>query len=209
MQPKRVLIRQIIRGATPANLDSQSIMRRAAAALAAALALAACSTAGTPQTTEVAVLRSLLQLAGSHEFDPNALDREVLHVDTVAAPPQRAWLELVRAWSTLRLPVTGADTINYRIGGSTLPLGLIGGQRPSAWLDCGQGMTVAYADEYEITFSMGARVMPLGGPSTIESIIRATAKPRDVSTDPVRCSSLGTLEGRIARMIRERTGTER
>jgi hypothetical protein len=183
-------------------------MSRVTAALVATLALTvACATA-TSEDTEVDVIRSMLRLAGSHEADPSALDREVLHVDTVAAPPARAWPELVRAWATLRLPVTGADTINYRIGGSTLPLGLIGGQRPSVWLDCGHGMSEANADQYQVTFSMAARVMPLDtSRSTIESIIRSSARPRDVSTESFRCTSLGTLELRIAQMIRQRTDT--
>jgi hypothetical protein len=180
-------------------------MRRAAA-FAAVLAFAACSAAAY-ESTEVARIRSLLRLAGSREIDPSALDREVLRVDTVAAPPERAWLELVRAWSTLRIPVTGADTLNYRIGGSALPLGLVGGQKPSAWLDCGHGMAEVYADQYEVTFSMAAQVTPLAGAgSTIESIIRASARPRDVSTEPFRCTSLGTLELRVAEMVRQRTG---
>src|SRR5688572_23414052 len=98
--------------------------------------LAACSAAAY-QETPTAQIRSLLTLAGSRETDPSALDREVLHVDTVPLPRERAWVELIRAWSTFRIPVTGADTINYRIGGSTQPLGLIGQQRPSTWLDCG------------------------------------------------------------------------
>jgi hypothetical protein len=183
-------------------------MPRAALALTATLLLAACATA-TYENTQVGVIRSLLQLAGSREADESALDREVLRVDTVAAPPQRAWVEVVRAWSTLRIPVTRADTIAYRIGGSTQPLGLIGGQKPSAWLDCGRGIAEVYADQYEVTFSMAMRVMPRDGGSTIESIIRATARPRDVSTESFRCSSLGTLETRVAEMIRQRTGTER
>ena len=81
---------------------------------------------------------------------------------------------------------------------------------PSAWLDCGHGMAEVYADQYQVTFSMATRVMPIDSTrSTIESIIRASARPRDVSTEPFRCSSLGTLEIRIAEMIRQRAGTRR
>ena len=181
-------------------------MLRVPIVLAVSCLLSACS-AATYQTSQIAVIRSMLTLAGSHETDPSILDREVLHVDTVALPPQRAWVELVRAWSTLRLPVNGADEANYRIGGSTLPLGPIEGNRPSTWLDCGHGLSDAYADQYQVTFSMATRVVPLDSGSTIQSIIRATAKPRDVSTDSFRCTSLGTLEKRIAEMIRQRTGT--
>jgi hypothetical protein len=57
---------------------------------------------------------------------------------------------------------------------------------------------------------MATRVMPLGERgSTVETIIRASARPRDVSTTPFRCSSLGTLEIHIAEMIRQRTGADR
>jgi hypothetical protein len=184
-------------------------MRRAFAALIALVLGAACSRAAY-ENSQTGVVRSMLQLAGSRESDPSALDRETLHVDTVPLPSARAWPELVRAWATLRLPVTGADTVRYRVGGSAQPLGLIGGSKPSAWIDCGHGMAEAYADQYQVTFSMATRVMPLDSTrSTIESIIRASARPRDVSTEPFRCSSLGTLEIRIAEMIRQRAGTRR
>jgi hypothetical protein len=179
-------------------------MRLAIVTLAAVLVLAGCSTTAATQNTEIAVIRSLLTLAGSREVDPSTLDREVLHVDTVALPPPRAWVEVVRAWSTLRIPVTGVDTTTFRIGGSSQPMGLIGDSKPSAWLDCGHGMAEANADQYQVTFSMATRVMPLEGGSAIESIIRATARPRDVSTESFRCTSLGTLERRMAELIRQR-----
>jgi hypothetical protein len=182
-------------------------MRQALAVLVTALAVTGCSTASY-QSTQVGVIRSMLALAGSREVDPSALNDEVLHVDTVPLPPQRAWVELVRAWSTLRLPVTRADEPNLRLGGSAQPMGQIGGSKPSAWLDCGHGMADVYADQYEVTFSMAARVMPLEGGSTIESIIRATAKPRDVSTNAFKCTSLGALETRLAELIRQRGASE-
>lgn len=173
-------------------------------ALLAAVLLTACASGGPPNT-QVTVIRQMLRLAGSHEADPHALDHEVLVVDTVAVPPARAWVDLVRAWGTLRIPVTGVDESNLRIGGSTLPFGLIGGSKPSAWLDCGHGMAEAYADQYQVTFSMASRVMPIDSNSTVESIVRASARPRDVSTEAFRCTSLGTLEKRVAEAIRQRT----
>jgi hypothetical protein len=176
------------------------------AALIALLGIAGCSAAAY-ESTDVAVIRSMLDLAGARQRDPNALDREVLHVDTVPLRPDRAWLELARAWNTLRIPVTGVDEERRRIGGSVLILGVIGGAKPSTWLDCGRGIAETYADQYQVTFSMATRVQPLeGAGSTVESIIRATARPRDVSTEPFKCTSLGTLERRLAQMIRERAG---
>jgi hypothetical protein len=175
-------------------------------ALLTTLLLTACASGARPERQTVTI-RQMLRLAGSHETDPGALAREVLVVDTVGVAPARAWAELLRAWGALRIPVTGVDEANLQIGGSTLPLGLIGGSKPSAWLECGHGMTDAYADSYQVTFSMASRVAPLDSISTVESIVRATARPRDVSTAPFRCTSLGSLEKRVVEAIRQRTGT--
>lgn len=183
---------------------------RIASALLATLVLSACAGAAALEdpNNEGAAIRRMLTLAGAREADPRDLQDVQLRKDTVALPVERAWEEVVRAYVELRIPVTRADEPNRQIGGSTVPLGLIGGQKPSQWLDCGHGMSDVYANEYEVTFSMATRVVPLDpGRSTVESILRASARPRDVSTSPFRCSSLGTLESRVAEVVRQRTSS--
>jgi hypothetical protein len=176
-------------------------------ALCATFLLAACASAGGGSALNnaggVTTIRQMMRLAGAHFVDPNALDDEVLSVDTVAAPPDQAWKGLIRAYTALRIPVTRFDENMLWIGGSTQPLGAIGGSRPSAWLDCGHGMADQYADAYLVTFSIATRVVLLdANRSTLQSLVMASAQPRDVSTASFKCSTKGTLEHKIGDIVR-------
>jgi hypothetical protein len=184
-------------------------MARIAVALGTALLLSACASGGSSLDNGggVATVRQMMSLAGAHFADPTELDHEVLTVDTVFTDPATTWKGVLKAYTGLRIPVTRYDENMLWIGGSTEPLGLIGGRKPSAWLDCGHGMAEQYADAYLVTFSIATRVVLLDAKSsTVQSLVMASARPRDVSTAPFKCSTKGDLEDRIADIARNETG---
>jgi hypothetical protein len=152
--------------------------------------------------------RELLRLAGSREADPPRDGSESFVVDTLAMEASRAFTAVRAAYSTIGIPFTHFDQEQLRLGGFVQVLGDLGSERPSTWVDCGQGATAEpYANQYAVSMAVATRVRAIDeGTSTVETVIRARARARDVSADLLRCRSFGTFERRIADLVRERTG---
>jgi hypothetical protein len=170
-----------------------------------ALIVGACAASG-PRPGEEA--RELLRLAGSREADPPRDGSEVFMVDTLAVSSARAFAAVRFTYESIGIPFTHYDTEQLRLGGFIQELGRLGSDRPSTWVDCGQGATAdPYANQYEVSMAVGTRVRVVDAQtSTVETVIRARARARDVSADLLRCRSFGTFEARIADMVRARVG---
>lgn len=168
------------------------------------LAATACATAGGSPTGTVA--EQMLRLAGNHDT-PRRDDSEVFWVDTLAAPPARTFVAVAEVYRALGLPLNFADQAALQLGGTVLRLGTVDGKLRSAWLDCGRGPTAQpNADLYDVTLTIASRVVAVEPGSTVETVLRAHADPRDVTADRLPCNSLRTIEPRIAELVRERTG---
>lgn len=110
-----------------------------------------------------------------------------------------AWSQLPAVLQDIELPIGGLDH-NERIAfHNGARAGRIGGKRLSRYLDCGIGMTAQpYADIYDVVFSYEIQVKAdPEGTSTVEMRLEATAKPREVSGSPLRCTSKGSLEALV------------
>lgn len=76
----------------------------------------------------------------------------------------------------------------------------IDGERLSNFLECGMGVTAQpYANLYSVTMAYEVQLRPgvSGSGTTVEMRIEGSAKARDVSAAPVRCTSKGTLEALV------------
>jgi hypothetical protein len=77
------------------------------------------------------------------------------------------------------------------------------GERNSIYIDCGLTLTGSLAaNEYEITFTIAARVSPgqLGG-TAVGVLIDGTARNQGARTRPVFCTGTGRLEDEFLRRV--------
>jgi hypothetical protein len=140
---------------------------------------------------------------GSQEVQLTAAPPNV-HSSVALAPVDQAWAALPGAYAALGLQrahaVDGAER-TYRAGPATVPRRL-GGERPSRFLDCGTTVSMPNADGYEVTLEIVTRLRPEGAAATrVETVVHATARPRETSGNLVSCTSNGQLERRIARHL--------
>lgn len=171
--------------------------------VAVLVALAACASGGGGGDAGGMETLEMLRLAGSREANPPRDGSEPFVVDTVAAPAATVFAAVRGAYEALGIPFTFYEDDRLRLGGFVQRLGDIEGERPSTWVDCGRGITAApYADAYQVSMAVATRVVSLdAATSTIETVIRARARARDVSAELLRCTSHGAFEGRIADLV--------
>jgi len=163
--------------------------------------VAGCASRGAGPEQEAA---DLLRMAGSLEPEPRDGSEQFV-VDTIAADSAVA-LRVVRvAYTRLSIPLTVYEPAAGRIAGYVRVMGDHGGERPSKWVDCGQGATAEkYADAYDVSLAIGTRIAAIDAErSEVRTVIRARARARDVSSDRLRCRSFGTLESRIVELAAE------
>jgi hypothetical protein len=75
----------------------------------------------------------------------------------------------------------------------------LNGVRLSRYLDCGATVSVPNADSYAVTLQATTRLAPVTDATTrVETLVQATARPRDTAGNRVTCTSTGVLERQIA-----------
>jgi hypothetical protein len=171
--------------------------------IAASAALACATYQGAPGGTGAETM--LVSTGGVGEASLRT-GMETVASRSLDLPPEQAWAVLPAVYEELDVPLTVYDTVDMRIGNTGFRPRRVGGERLSRYLDCGRGVTAtANADRYEVNVSLTTRLTEAdAGGTLLWTEIRASAKPRDVSGHPVRCSSKGTLETRIAEAVEER-----
>lgn len=181
-------------------------MGRMTMGMVLAVILASCASSGPP--TREFQAEELLRLAGSLERNPPRDGSETFVVDTLDVSPQRAFMAVRAAYEDIGIPFSFYEAEQLRLGGFIRELGELDGEQPSTWIDCGRGAGVAeYADTYEVSMAVGTRVLALDrGGSVVETVIRARARARDVSSGLLRCRSFGTFEDMVLERVRTRAG---
>jgi len=116
-----------------------------------------------------------------------------------------AWTALAAVYEQLEIPVSVSDSMRWLVGNARVQARRIGGERISRYLECGQAsMGRPRADQYEVTYSIFSRLQQeQDGRTILVTELDASARPSSVSTNPVHCSSKGTLEVRIADLVTE------
>lgn len=130
---------------------------------------------------------------------------ETVVSSAIDAPVESVWSVLPSVYERLDVPLSVLDTLAMQIGNRSFKPRRLGGSRLSKYIDCGRGITATQnADAYEVTMLLLTRVKQADGGGTLLSIeIGGNAKPRAVSSNPVRCVSKGTLEALMADLVRE------
>lgn len=121
----------------------------------------------------------------------------------IPAHPDSVWAALPEVYEKLRIEEAGADPAARTFGRMGFRTRRIEGKRLSSYLDCGSGPTaVPNADSYEVTITLLTRVTPADeGGTVVATTLSATARSREVNTNPVSCQSKGVLEMRLEELI--------
>lgn len=177
--------------------------------LVAVLALGACaSTSGEEAPTRHTRSVTRLEVPNQPTLHIETTRDESAIATRLAATPDEAWAALLEVYGELGIrpeQLSVLDTRQRQMGVRGVTLRRIAGQRLSRWMDCGQDMAGAKADLYEVQVTLLSEVRPgENGGSVVQSFLAATARDRGTSTNPVTCSTSGTLEQEIGKRVQLR-----
>lgn len=171
-----------------------------AIAILALFTIAGCASGGSAPTGQESV-RSVggLRLRNSDE----AKEAKVNY------PIARAWPALIAAYDSLGIPLTEVDEKGYSLGNAGMrAFKTLAGVPLSKYLNCGSTQGFASADSYQIQMAVQTQAdstSPRG--ISLYTLLQATARPITVGGNPVRCSTTGQLEARIAERVRQTLGS--
>jgi hypothetical protein len=128
---------------------------------------------------------------------------------SVAAPPSRVFEALGAVYSALDIPIATNDPASGRVGNTDFwKSRKLGGQAISTYLNCGESITGAAADNYRVYISLLSEVRPDGSGSVLETAFTATARNMEGTTaDRVACGTTGRLEERIYKDVMAKLAT--
>ena len=122
----------------------------------------------------------------------------------VLVPLDSAWAALPAAYAALGL--TDAAVIDqaarqFGAGPTTLPRRL--NDTPlSRFVNCGSTRFMPNADSYAVRLQVSTQLVAEGTAVTsVQTLVEGTARPREMSGNPVQCTSTGELERRIAQQL--------
>ncbi len=173
-----------------------------------AVLLVGCATAPAVSTVETPAKRREIVAVGEQVVLLEPTVARTLRED-LAIPAERAWALLPLAYEAVGLPLTTLDSERRLIGaGGVRAQGRLGGAWLSRYVDCGTASTgLANADSYAVTLDVVTQVdgSADGANAGLSTAIRASGRPASMSTsNPVNCVSRGTLERRLAEIVREK-----
>jgi hypothetical protein len=152
------------------------------------------STTTLPQTVRVAT-------GTSTNMTASMMNSTSANGGAVAFPEDRVWAVMRAVYDSLGIPVATFEAASKTIGNNGLRLKRrLGEVALSKYVNCGSTQGFPSADTYEVFLSVMTSVRPAAvGPQAtqISTTVEGQARPITFSGEPVRCSSLSTLESRI------------
>ncbi len=148
-------------------------------------------------------------VAGTFEMD---FTEEAFWVGApVPGDPARNFGRLEAVYQEMGIPVNLENIGEASIGNRGFQTKRLDGNRLSAFLDCGYGVTAEpYADVYDVTLAIQSRVEPgESGGSWVETVVVAWARARNTRGHPIRCDTKQELEKRIIHELRIRADAGR
>jgi hypothetical protein len=124
----------------------------------------------------------------------------------VAAPVTDVFRSTVTVFRNLQIPIEVQDSARRLVGHLKMRRsGSLAGAHLSQYFNCGMGMTGPNADFYRLYIALLVLLDPKGADSTKMGIaLIATGQDMQGSSKgPVKCGSLGSLEAKLARLIRQ------
>jgi hypothetical protein len=177
------------------------------AALSAAF-LAGCATAETSPLARPTPDTQTVTVQGEEgSFEATLRRDDFVSRADLPAGRAAAWQHLQEVWAEIGLPEPLADRRSYTLVIANQLIQRRLGRTPlSAYLDCGSSMTGAHADTHRIRLTVQSMLERIDESATrLHTRVDATAQSTGGASAPVmQCSSRGSLEGLIARTLRER-----
>lgn len=149
----------------------------------------------TPQRRQVDIAGASLVMSTEASSD----------VVTVQAPIARAWEALRVAYDSVGVGIGTLDPRTYTIGNLGYKVRQRLGRTPlSRYLDCGGSTQVGpNADSYDVILGVTSTLRPAGAAATqMTTTVDAQARPATFNQSWSRCTSRGTLEKRLADLVR-------
>ena len=121
----------------------------------------------------------------------------------VAYPAERVWSVMRAVYDSLSIPVANQNASVKTLGNADLRLKRrLGDVALSKYINCGSTQGFPSADTYEVFLSVMTQLSPTAsGGTQIATTIQGQARPITISGEPVRCTSLTTLESRIVALV--------
>ncbi|HET7321639.1 MAG TPA: hypothetical protein VFI96_04020, partial [Longimicrobiaceae bacterium] len=171
--------------------------------LVSVLLLAGCSTASLSHqpTTRTPVSTQIETAGGTYNLKMIAEDRvSTAWADTAIG---EVWTRLLKAYPALGIELATVDSEHHIAGNQSARLqGRLAGEQFSTYFRCGRSPIGApLADESYIELNALTQLDSVSGGTVVSTLVQATARPRASHTNPIRCTSTGALEARIAEMV--------
>ena len=129
----------------------------------------------------------------------------------INAPVEKAWVALQEVYTTLNIPVTDLNQQSRTIGNNAYRVRRRIGDVPTMRaLDCGGDSGMPNAETYQLLLTVKSRIIPSdAGGSVVQTTLEGTGKnPTTAASSDVRCSSMGTLEKRIADLVKAKVAAK-
>jgi len=129
----------------------------------------------------------------------------------INAPVEKAWTALQEAYTTLGIPVTELNQQARTIGNNAYRVRRRIGDVPTMRaLDCGGDSGMPNAETYQLLLTVKSRIIPNdAGGSVVQTTLEGTGKnATTAASSDVRCSSMGTLEKRIADLVKAKVAAK-
>lgn len=187
-------------------------MRKFVMVIAPFVMLACAQATQTSGDESVDVTRTRARDEGN--LDVDVLSQRVAYAHSIMRSPDDVWNVMKDVYQRLGFPVSRFDPATRSIAADGFPVRRrLGGQSVSRYVDCGRTVAGPNADTYTVWLRVATTVVPLdSGSVSLKTEVSGSAA--DPSMGPggasrVLCTSLGTLEERIATTAREALlGTE-
>jgi hypothetical protein len=129
----------------------------------------------------------------------------------VASSLDRVWRALPAAYDSLKIPLTTLDATKHLIGNEGMKIRQrLGTVALSQYIDCGQAQIGPSADSYEVYLNITTTARAISPTETeLSTVVESAAKPITFNQEYSRCSSKGSLETRIAALVRAQVGVAR
>ncbi|CAA9295501.1 MAG: hypothetical protein AVDCRST_MAG89-105 [uncultured Gemmatimonadetes bacterium] len=168
------------------------------------LFLAACATQSPGDRAPERVSTVALTTGNNAVIEASVRSRPEPRTALVLLPLESAWAALPGVYAAMGL--TGGGVMDeaarqFGMPPTTLPRRL--NDTPlSRFVDCGSTRLIPNADTYAVRLQVSTQLVAEGTALTrVQTLVEGTARPREMSGNPVLCTSTGELERRIVRQL--------
>ena len=179
-------------------------MRRLVVLLAFVAACGSRNTAETSVSPTSTVRVSSAPTGGGRTVGMSVGTATMARIDTVWVALDRVWKVMPAVYGVLEIPISELNAEQNIIGNAGMKVFKKLGEVPlTRYLDCGRTQIEQNAETYEVHLEVMTKLSKgPEGTTTIGTTVEAQAKPIKFAGEYVRCRSKGTLEQRVAEVLK-------